>query len=128
MTPIINKDSPVSLVNQIMRQVIFAVSSGKLSAGDQLTSRRILATELKVALNTVTEAYKAVDRAGVTYARHGSGVFVAPEGFKAAEKWTDAYFAENMGLLFREASESGTDLDNLVNIQIENYTKDIDIY
>lgn len=71
---------PRPLYQQIVDEVRRAVALGTLQAGDPLPSVRQLAAELRVNPNTVQQAYRELERAGVAYARRGQGTFVAAPG------------------------------------------------
>jgi GntR family transcriptional regulator len=68
------------LYQQIVDEVRRAVVQGTLAAGDPLPSVRALAAELRVNPNTVQQAYRELERAGVVYSRRGQGTFAARQG------------------------------------------------
>jgi GntR family transcriptional regulator len=68
--------SNVAVYLQIENHVQFAISSGKLNAGDQLPSVRELSERLGVNPNTVAKAYRDLEVMGLLYTRRGMGVFV----------------------------------------------------
>ena len=68
--------SSVAVYVQIENHVQFAISSGKLTAGDQLPSVRELSERLNVNPNTVAKAYRDLEVMGLLYTRRGMGVFV----------------------------------------------------
>ncbi|HEX6751603.1 MAG TPA: GntR family transcriptional regulator [Longimicrobium sp.] len=65
------------LYQQIVDEVRRAVAQGALKPDDTLPSVRALATELRVNPNTVQQAYRELERAGVVYSRRGQGTFAA---------------------------------------------------
>lgn len=65
------------LYQQIVDEVRRAVAQGALEPDDPLPSVRALATELRVNPNTVQQAYRELERAGVVYSRCGQGTFAA---------------------------------------------------
>lgn len=71
--------STTPIYRQIVEQVRVATATGKLKAGDGLTSVRRLAEELLINPNTVAKAYGELAREGVVESRQGLGVFVAPK-------------------------------------------------
>jgi GntR family transcriptional regulator len=73
----IDASSPVPIYAQIVGQVRAAVATGSLRAGDPLPSARQLASELRVNPNTVAQAYRELDREGLTTVVRGQGTFVA---------------------------------------------------
>ncbi len=70
--------SGVPFYRQVIDQVLAAVATGALKAGDQLPTVRGLAVELQVNLNTVAKAYKELEIRGVLNTQQGSGTYLAP--------------------------------------------------
>jgi GntR family transcriptional regulator len=68
-------DRPIYV--QIMDEIRRAVVLGALRPEDPLPSVRQLAADLRVNPNTVAQAYRELERAGVVYVRRGQGSFVA---------------------------------------------------
>ncbi len=52
------------------------IQTGRLSAGEQLPTHRLLARELGVTVNTVTKAYAEAERNNLVVSRTGRGTFV----------------------------------------------------
>lgn len=73
----VEPSSPVPIYLQIVNQVRAAVAGGDLRPGDALPSVRQLALDLRVNPNTVAQAYRELDREGITYGQRGQGTFVA---------------------------------------------------
>jgi len=82
------------LYQQIVDEVRRAVAQGALAADDPLPSVRTLALELRVNPNTVQQAYRELERAGVVYSRRGQGTFAARNGA-----------ADHRELLLRDVAE-----------------------
>src|SRR5215813_12779149 len=68
----INKQSEVSVRQQLHEQIIFLIATGKLAIGDTLPSVRELARQLKVHHNTVSHVYGDLAREGWLVTRRGS--------------------------------------------------------
>src|SRR5215472_5865472 len=68
----INKQSEVSVRQQLHEQIIFLLATGKLVIGDTLPSVRELARQLKVHHNTVSHVYGDLTREGWLVTRRGS--------------------------------------------------------
>ena len=68
------------LYQQIVDEVRRGLVLGTLSPEDPLPSVRALAAELRVNPNTVQQAYRELERAGIIYSRRGQGTFVASPG------------------------------------------------
>ena len=74
---------PQSLVppsQQLVAAALDAIACGELQPGDKLPSVRGLAAVALVNPNTVTKAYRDLERLGATLGRNGSGVFVTERG------------------------------------------------
>jgi GntR family transcriptional regulator len=66
------------IYQQIVDEVRRALVLGTLVPEDPLPSVRALAAELRVNPNTVQQAYRELERAGIIYSRRGQGTFAAP--------------------------------------------------
>lgn len=73
----IQPNSKVPIYEQIVARIMFAVASGALQPGEELSSVRDLADELIVNPNTVARAYQELERAGVVVGRRGKCMEVA---------------------------------------------------
>ncbi len=62
---------------QLKSQLLHALTSGSVAAGDQLPTVRELAVHLAINPNTVNRAYAELERDGVLATRRGRGTFVA---------------------------------------------------
>ncbi|MDQ3801577.1 MAG: GntR family transcriptional regulator [Acidobacteriota bacterium] len=82
----LSKNSEISLREQLTRQIMLAISSGDLQAGDKLPSVREIALRLKIHPNTASAAYRWLEENGWVESRVGSGVY--------ARKVTDAKISE----------------------------------
>ncbi len=65
------------IYQQLIRQVKHAISTGVLSAGDQLPTVRDLASDLVINPNTVARAYRELEREGLLETVRGRGTFVS---------------------------------------------------
>jgi DNA-binding transcriptional regulator YhcF (GntR family) len=68
--------SEVPIYRQLVTQVVLAILSGELRAGERLTSTRALARRFKIHPNTVSAGYKQLEEEGWVESRRGSGVYV----------------------------------------------------
>ncbi len=68
------------LYQQIVDEVRRGLVLGTLQPEDPLPSVRALAAELRVNPNTVQQAYRELERAGIIYSRRGQGTFVTSPG------------------------------------------------
>lgn len=71
---------------QLVAGILDAIARGELAPGDRLPAVRTLAADVLVNPNTVTKAWRDLERMGATEGRNGSGVFVTPAGPAIARK------------------------------------------
>ena len=76
MDIILNRSGRVPPREQLAAQIELMILSGELAAGARLPSVRALAAQLRLHPNTVSAAYRWLERAGQVSLRPGSGVFV----------------------------------------------------
>lgn len=72
----LSKNSEVSIHDQIVTQIVLAVTGGDLKSGDKLPSTRELARRYEIHPNTVAAAYRSLEENGTLGFRHGSGYYV----------------------------------------------------
>lgn len=109
-------DAPI--YRQVVRQVVDAIATGSLTAGERLPSIRALAGQLVVAPLTVKKAYDVLEADEVIETRRGQGTFVRKDAVRDAG---DA--AEKLRPLVRrlvlEAETRGFDQDGLAGLIAE---------
>jgi GntR family transcriptional regulator len=71
--------SPIPIYEQIVSQVIFAVASDGLAAGEIIPSVRDMAQRILAHPNTVARAYQELERRGVLTAKRGVGMEVTAD-------------------------------------------------
>lgn len=76
MTFKIDTQSGVPYYRQIIEQVKYGISRGKLQPGDRLPTVRQLAVDLSVNPNTIIRAYREMEIEDVLETHQGSGTFV----------------------------------------------------
>ncbi|MEM1248919.1 MAG: GntR family transcriptional regulator [Acidobacteriota bacterium] len=102
------------LYQQMIDQLRRRISSGRLSAGDRLPSVRTLAEELTVNRNTVSRAYRELERDGFVVSRHGDGVFVADRSSPFLARDRQQLIDEAVDRLLSEAEQLDVPLEKLV--------------
>src|SRR5579875_2495246 len=103
----IHPNSPVSICEQIVAQVIFNVASGGLEVGSLIPSVRELGARLMVHPNTVAKAYQELERMGVLTVRRGRGMEVAPDALKLCQAERHNRVRRRIREALREAITSG---------------------
>ena len=86
----LSKNSDVPLREQLVRQIMLGVVSDDLKPGQRLPSTRELARRFRIHSNTVSAAYRDLERAGWLEVRKGSGVYVRQLGENPSEASLDS--------------------------------------
>ncbi|MFK4789556.1 GntR family transcriptional regulator [Microbacterium sp. ZW T5_56] len=82
---------------QLRVQIIDAIASGDLPAGEKLPTVRRLAAELEIAPGTVARAYRELEASGLIETRGRNGTFVRAQGdvrMQQAQKAAAGFAAE----------------------------------
>src|ERR1700742_1322519 len=89
----LSKSGDVPLREQLVRQIMLGIVSGDLKPGRRLPSTREIARRFSVHPNTVSAAYRDLERAGWLEVRKGSGVYARRRGDHGAATEGDASHA-----------------------------------
>nr|BCJ78222.1 gntR family transcriptional regulator [Niallia circulans] len=73
----LDKNSDLSAIRQLCRQLRSLIENGRLAAGTRLLPTRVLAKEWGIARNVVIEVYEQLTAEGYLEGRVGSGTYVA---------------------------------------------------
>lgn len=99
------------LYRQLMRQVVEAIASGRLAAGDRLPSHRELSEQLVVAPLTVKKAYDELEAQGFLESAQGRGTFVSAAApatrRRSAQRAQEAAWADLVDGFVAQALASG---------------------
>src|ERR1700735_3843658 len=71
--------SGVPVFRQLIDQVLGAIATGTLRAGDQLPTVRQVAVDLAINPNTVMRAYREMEIRGILDTQQGTGTFIAEQ-------------------------------------------------
>jgi GntR family transcriptional regulator len=97
---------------QIMDEIRRGIVLGSLRPEDALPSVRQLAGTLRINPNTVAQAYRELERAGVVYVRRGQGTFVAAARAGGEERKALLRAVAERALL--DSHRNGADADELI--------------
>ncbi len=107
---------------QIMDEIRRLLVVGSLAPDEPLPSVRQLASELRVNPNTVSQAYRELERQGVVEARRGSGTFVVQASLNGSQRTALARDVASRAL--RDAHRNGLTADELIDaIRIQSSPK-----
>ena len=115
--------APTPPSEQLADQVRFAVAAERLAPGDRLPSVRALAADVRVNPNTVSRAWRELEREGVLEARRGDGMFVAKSALGVCRKAAASVVAERLERAVTEARAAGLtsrEIEELVRCAIES--------
>jgi GntR family transcriptional regulator len=112
----------VPIYLQIVNQVKYLVSSGRLAAGEELPPIRTLAEKLVVNPNTVARAYRELETAGVVEKRRTAGTYVSDQGSPLARRERLKILTDRVDALLAEARQMDIPFDDLVKLIERRHT------
>ncbi len=98
---------------QIVDEVRRALVLGTLGPDDPLPSVRDLAVKLRVNPNTVSQAYRDLERQGMVYVRRGQGTYATPGQADGVERHALADGVAQRAL--HDARRNGLAVDELID-------------
>ena len=104
------------IYRQIIRQVEYAILSGRLKSGDQLPTIRALAVELKANPNTIAKAYGELEIRGILVTQPGSGTFISDRKPSSADESPDQKIRELLGRFIRDMRGLGVEKRELTRL------------
>jgi DNA-binding transcriptional regulator YhcF (GntR family) len=112
----------VPIYLQIVNQIKYLVSSGRLSAGEELPPIRTLAERLVVNPNTVARAYRELEAAGIVEKRRTAGTYVSDQGSPLARRERLKILSERIDALLADARQMGVEFEELVKLAERRYS------
>jgi GntR family transcriptional regulator len=106
----------VPIYQQIVNQIKYLVSSGRLTAGEELPPIRTLAEKLVVNPNTVARAYRELEAAGIVEKRRTAGTYVSDQGSPLARRERLKILSERIDALLAEARQMDVEFEELVKL------------
>ncbi len=89
----LNETRRIPLYESVYRQIREEISTGQRKAGEKLPSKRALAQQLGISINTVEGAYRQLESEGYIEARAKSGFYVLPLSVLAAGQASQSAYA-----------------------------------
>src|SRR5439155_17728378 len=108
--------SGVPVYRQLIDQVLTAIASGKLRAGDQLPTVRQVAVDLAINPNTVMRGYRELEIRGILTTQQGTGTFITEQKVKAGEAQRRRRLSQMAGELVARAGAEGFSVDELLEV------------
>lgn len=124
----INTQDGVPIYLQIVNQVKYLVSAGRLNPGDELPPIRSLAEKLIVNPNTIARAYRELEIAGVVEKRRTAGTYISAEGSRLAKRERTKILSGRIDQLLAESNQMDVSYEELLKLidqrhQVLNETK-----
>ena len=124
----INAQDGVPIYLQIVNQVKYLVSAGRLNPGDELPPIRSLAEKLIVNPNTIARAYRELEIAGVVEKRRTAGTYISAEGSRLAKRERTKILSGRVDQLLAESNQMDVSYEELLKLidqrhQVLNETK-----
>ncbi|MCL2479073.1 MAG: GntR family transcriptional regulator [Treponema sp.] len=104
------------IYRQIIRQIEYAILSGRLAKGDQLPTIRALAEKLKTNPNTIAKAYGELEIRGILVTHAGSGTFIADVRPLSVDEGTDRRIHELVCRFIRDMQGLGVEKQELAGL------------
>lgn len=96
----IDRNSTISLYQQLIEEIRTAVLEGRFKPNQKLPSSRSLAKSLNVSRSTVTQSYEQLESQGYLETRQGSGTYICD---KIPDEWLKA---KSIKLINKKAAKS----------------------
>src|SRR6478736_10153578 len=106
----------VPIYQQIVNQIKYLVSSGRLTAGEELPPIRTLAEKLVINPNTVARAYRELEGAGIVEKRRTAGTYVSDQGSPLARRERLKILTERIDALLAEARQMDIAFEEVVKL------------
>jgi GntR family transcriptional regulator len=108
----LDSTDPRPLYVQIVDEVRRALVLGRITVDEPLPSVRQLSAELRINPNTVSQAYRELERDGVVEVRRGQGTYIVKASVNGTQRKTLARDVAARAL--RDAHRNGLTADDLV--------------
>ena len=106
----------VPVYRQLIDQLLTAIASGKLAAGDQLPTVRQVAVDLAINPNTVMRAYRELEIRGILSTQQGTGTFITEQKVKASDAQRRRRLSQMVGEVIARAGGEGFTIDELLEV------------
>jgi len=112
----LDQNDAVPIYRQIIRQIEYAVLSGRLKSGDRLPTIRSLAVELKANPNTIAKAYGELEIRGILATQVGSGTYISDKKPIPEEEGPEQKVREIVARFIKDMRDLGVDKKELTRI------------
>ena len=112
----LDQNDDVPIYRQIIRQIEYAVLSGRLKSGDRLPTIRSLAVELKTNPNTIAKAYGELEIRGILATQVGSGTYISDKKPTPEEEGPEQKIRELVGRFIKDMRDLGVEKRELARV------------
>src|SRR6187399_3700079 len=112
----ISTSDGVPIYQQIVNQIKYLVSSGRLTAGEELPPIRTLAEKLVINPNTVARAYRELESAGIVEKRRTAGTYITDQGSPLARRERLKILTERIDALLAEARQMDIAFEEIIKL------------
>jgi len=112
----LDQSDDVPIYRQIIRQIEYAILSGRLKSGDKLPTIRSLAVELKTNPNTIAKAYGELEIRGILATQVGSGTYISNKKPEPEEEGPERKIKELVGRFIRDMQDLGVEKRELARV------------
>jgi GntR family transcriptional regulator len=106
----------VPIYLQIVNQIKYLVSAGRLSPEEELPPIRVLAEKLLVNPNTVARAYRELELAGIVIKRRTTGTYVSNVGLRMVRRDRLKIITGRIDSLVAEARQMDISLPEVIEL------------
>ena len=104
------------IYRQIIRQIEYAILSGRLKSGDKLPTIRSLAVDLKANPNTIAKAYGELEIRGILVTQVGNGTFISDKKPVQEEEGPDRMIREIVSRFIKDMHDLGVEKKELSRV------------
>ncbi|GMO17888.1 MAG: GntR family transcriptional regulator [Spirochaetaceae bacterium] len=104
------------IYRQIIRQIEYAILSGKLKQGDRLPTIRKLAIDLKINPNTIAKAYGELEIRGILVTQVGRGTYISDKKPDKKDAGRTQKISELCGRFLRDMAALGVEKDEILRL------------
>ncbi|MDR2510290.1 MAG: GntR family transcriptional regulator [Spirochaetaceae bacterium] len=127
----LDQTNGVPIYRQIIRQIEYAILSGRMQSGDKLPTIRSLSVELKTNPNTIAKAYSELEIRGILVTQVGSGTFISDKKPETKDDGRELKINALVARFLQDMKALGVERDETIKLiegfQDENNKKRFDV-
>jgi GntR family transcriptional regulator len=112
----LNPADGVPIYLQIVNQMKYLISAGRVPAGHELPAIRVLAEQLLINPNTVARAYRELEQAGLVVKRRTTGTYVSETRPRLPKHERIKIITQRIDALLAEARQMDVPIDEVIDL------------